>query len=518
MYPVWLEWKGANLEEDQKLAASGPGSEYNLMWDVIQKNFPGELEGPSELSKLKQVMSDFAKWEQDKGIPVFDFFCQDASAHCDFLDWEISTKDVVKNLYELTRPCKELEQTLPPTDFGDLLRTWMRFAYKNKQKKADGLPKVNWCNSTESLHHMKLVLNHPMTNSPIYDPKSKHNKAAQKKNMEGGADPQDDKPIKRRRGKAAQKEANEGKATNVQASAMLPLQVVRADGKTRDRQWPEDLVPSLKAAMNNVEEARQSKMAKSEAYLVAAVWAREGGQLEWRGVTYGKSWTTLRKGLKVWLAKQHDAIALSEVADTPVEDIKAEIAEKTSATRVNKQEWEEILGDPDTKALIMRFIGDTTCVVQSDAMLVNNVHFQALISSVDKGLRLAYEGHASLDLYAKFAVLHDILQNAIDDNVRSAIEDVTIWMGRNGGVLPEACRGFIGMDDLTAIHKFRGRCMLLVLQRFPQIFYAQLIKAIMVHSGLILKMDCGILEQSVWVRYCHSWWALSPLMKLSLIL
>ena len=126
MYPVWLEWKGANLEEDQKLAASGPGSEYNLMWDVIQKNFPGELEGPSELSKLKQVMSDFAKWEQDKGIPVFDFFCQDASAHCDFLDWEISTKDVVKNLYELTRPFKELEQTLPPTDFGDLLRTLLR--------------------------------------------------------------------------------------------------------------------------------------------------------------------------------------------------------------------------------------------------------------------------------------------------------------------------------------------------------------------------------------------------------
>ena len=246
----------------------------------------------------------------------------------------------------------------------------------------------------------------------------------------------------------------------MQASAVLPLQVVRADGKTRDRQWPEDLVPSLKAAMNNVEEARRSKIAKSEAYLVAAVWAREGGQLEWRGVTYGKSWTTLRKGLKVWLAKQHDAIALSEVADTPVEDIKAEIAEKTSATQVNKEVWEEILGDPDAKALIMRFIGDKTCVVQSDAMLDNHVHFQALISSIGKGL----EVEGTIDLYAKFAVLHDIRQNAIDDNFRSAIKYVTIWMGRNGGVLPEVCRGFIDMDDLTAIHKFRGRCMLLVLQ------------------------------------------------------
>ena len=73
--------------------------------------------------------------------------------------------------------------------------------------------------------------------------------------------------------------ATESKKQNTSANESLPLIVARADGKTRERYWPECTIPSLKAALANVPAEQVNKGQKQEATMCLAIWAREGGQV-----------------------------------------------------------------------------------------------------------------------------------------------------------------------------------------------------------------------------------------------
>ena len=188
-----------------------------------------------------------------------------------------------------------------------------------------------------------------------------------------------EKEVKTRvRSAAAKKEADLEKQENMLPQEHMTIRVTRADGTSRNRRWVECLVLAQKAAVVNVKENVVKRNSILETLIIAAIWLQNDGSVEWRGVTYGKSWSKLRLAIKQHIAKVHNAIAMVESADEITTEM--QMMETVEPEQCMSNPWDVAIRDPHTQVKLLQFCSQYNGV--SDFANVGKLPLHKLFSDV----------------------------------------------------------------------------------------------------------------------------------------
>ena len=508
--PCWITWKSDNLKENENLPPSGPGSEYNMMWDVISKAYKKlPISGKEELHNLKAVVSDMEKWG------VTDEFFRTASKNCDFISPTLSTSQVIKSMLCVCSAMKEFHHTLPLKEFQDLFITCSLFAYPNRKKRntaGDEFIEVQHLKDAMDCDFFKAIMKSGMSTSALYDPKKQKQVTKAKGEKETGENKENDggegendfapggKTVKRRRGKAADKNAEESKKRNVMPTEHMVLQIIGQHGKVRDRQWPEDLVSALRAALANCAEEKWDRRLKREALLACIAWARNGGHLEWRGMAFTKAWIPTRKSVKSWLAKSHNSKAMEEDGDEVEEINKAAGGERNGDVQSQAlPKWERYLSDADVKAQILRFTSEPDNMSERDDEFQRCGAYSGIVSLLSSS---SSKGAGNkVDMLQFLSDAYDRFEAVINQELREGLCGATKYMGRSHGALPLCCIDLIDPSHIKALLEHRSRCMLLLFKNFASTFDQQAMECVVSgHADDLCKLDAGVMEAELWNR------------------
>ena len=482
------------------LHPTGPNSYYAVFYKFCMERWPSEYKdvGKDQWMSLRQVAG---KWAppgtpdgSGNGWEFFEEWASFVGRHADFTHPDLTTEKVIKALVVLTQVFdSDFKQSMPSHMFKLQFFAWSLLCFPNAKQLPECDDDMFSVLTAEHAAKLLIFLKGDMKHSIIYkrgtdvEVKMKAAKTAK-------TPAEDSKPSKqkRARGAKAKTEANAKKEVCVLPTEKMSLVISLADGKTRNKYFPEDIVVCENAALakTNPSQVRDDKIIEISAICAKFAMSMPHGVC-FQGKQYTK-WQPLRKAVKYALADLHKSAALQEDADSAeahgdmMDILETQNIASASGKTAKKAKWQKLIERADIVVKLSKHLADIGGKdIQQTSMFGMVAATFAKHNSVKLALPHVYTA-------AECHLTKDLRQIGID---------LAVYVSQEGH-FPEALAGLVeNIDHLKALTRARSRIVIEYLVAHGNVDQ-ETADDLTNNIVAIANLDVLISDNDMW---CRSW-------------